>query len=644
MSNYTDVEYTYDSEGRRTQMVYPKGRYRDTGSQGAPWMQDASRTLNYTYDSMGRIHTMAEPSPGPSWVSGVTYNAASQPTNFSGLGETRTYNILGQLTQITAGSSFSERYDYSPTQNNGRITGKKNLLSGEEVQYAYDSLQRLQSAITVTDPLVTQWGQNFTYDGWGNLLGASVAKGSAPTFSVTVNGLTNRITSQSYDANGNQAVTGSSYDVENRLKGAGTYPNYYQYTYDGSNKRVAKSVPLTWDSDNGTVSGDESLMFYGAGGERLAEFTMSIVKFGVPSQWYLRFTEKKTLVWFGSKLLRDGKYAVIQDRLGSVRWRRDTTNNQTETADYYPYGQEKPSATTNDREKFATYLRDPESGLDYADQRYSNPGWGRFLTADPYQASAGAGQPGSWNRYAYVEGDPVNGVDSKGLYFEVPGLNLDFGMIWNPRANGGGPIGCMYDPIGSNFWSGGLFCLMPVPALLAAVPPPQEEKKIDCEAATAAVGVPGLTYGTALLIWVNLGDTPGKNNVAVAALGVITWYGESSFERRPPNNGNTDAEGRVTSVDIGPFQLNSRVWTDAALPGALGTAREPGMIFNGDVNANIQTGLTFLNSLYRRFGDAAAGLYTGRNNPHRAGRQRAFDAYKGGLKNLFSIEECFPKQ
>ncbi|MBN8731760.1 MAG: hypothetical protein J0L64_14550 [Acidobacteria bacterium] len=326
VSNYTDVEYTYDSEGRRTQMVYPKGRYRATGSQGAPWMQDASRTLNYTYDSMGRAHTMAEPSPGPSpgssWLSGVTYNAASQPANFSGLGETRTYNILGQLTQITAGSSFSERYVYSATARtgprrspaplcartgtkpNGRITGKKNLLSGEEVQYTYDSLQRLQSAITVTDPLVTQWGQNFTYDGWGNLLGASVAKGSAPTFSVTVNGLTNRITGQSYDANGNQAVNGSSYDVENRLKGAGTYPNYYQYTYDGSNKRVAKSKPLTSDED-GNVNGEELLMFYGAGGERLAEFTMSIVKFGTPSQWYLRFTEKKTLVWFGSELGSD---------------------------------------------------------------------------------------------------------------------------------------------------------------------------------------------------------------------------------------------------------------------------------------------------------------------------------------------------
>ena len=313
-----------DSEGRRTQMVYPKGRYRDTGSQGAPWMQDASRTLNYTYDSMGRARAMAEPppgpSPGPSWLSGVTYNAASQPTNFSGLGETRTYNIPGQLTQITAGSSFSERYDYSATARtgprrspaplcartgtkpNGRITGKKNLLSGEDVQYAYDSLQRLQSAITVTDPLVTQWGQNFTCDGWGNPLGASVAKGSAPTFSVTVNGLTNRINGAVYDANGNQSITGGTndYDVENRLKGAGTYPNYYQYTHDGSNKRVAKSVPLTWDYENGTVFGEELLMLYGAGGERLAEFTMSIVKFGTPSQWYLRFAEKKTLVWFGS--------------------------------------------------------------------------------------------------------------------------------------------------------------------------------------------------------------------------------------------------------------------------------------------------------------------------------------------------------
>ena len=44
-------------------------------------------------------------------------------------------------------------------------------------------------------------------------------------------------------------------------------------------------------------------------------------------------------------------------------------------------------------------------------------GWqhGRFLTPDPYQASAGLTDPGSWNRYAYVLGDPVNGKDPHGL-------------------------------------------------------------------------------------------------------------------------------------------------------------------------------------------------------------------------------------
>ena len=37
-----------------------------------------------------------------------------------------------------------------------------------------------------------------------------------------------------------------------------------------------------------------------AGGERLAEFTLTM-PVTPPSGWYLRFAEKNTLVWFGSK-------------------------------------------------------------------------------------------------------------------------------------------------------------------------------------------------------------------------------------------------------------------------------------------------------------------------------------------------------
>src|SRR5580658_7508281 len=64
------------------------------------------------------------------------------------------------------------------------------------------------------------------------------------------------------------------------------------------------------------------------------------------------------------------------------------------------------------------YFRDAETGLDYAKNRYHQPGMGRFLTPDPYMAKARGAQdprnPGSWDQYTYVQGDPVNYVDSEG--------------------------------------------------------------------------------------------------------------------------------------------------------------------------------------------------------------------------------------
>jgi RHS repeat-associated protein len=79
-----------------------------------------------------------------------------------------------------------------------------------------------------------------------------------------------------------------------------------------------------------------------------------------------------------------------------------------------PYGEEL-SQTANGKVKFATYWRDEESGLDYADQRYYSVGFGRFATADPYLGSARVTDPTSWNRYSYSYDDPVNWNDPTGL-------------------------------------------------------------------------------------------------------------------------------------------------------------------------------------------------------------------------------------
>ena len=52
-------------------------------------------------------------------------------------------------------------------------------MSGEEVTYQSDSLNRLISAV----PTGPEWGESFGYDGFGNMLSRTVAKGSAPMLS-----------------------------------------------------------------------------------------------------------------------------------------------------------------------------------------------------------------------------------------------------------------------------------------------------------------------------------------------------------------------------------------------------------------------------------------------------------------------------
>lgn len=59
-------------------------------------------------------------------------------------------------------------------------------------------------------------------------------------------------------------------------------------------------------------------------------------------------------------------------------------------------------------------FRDSETGLDYAKARYHQPGMGRFMSVDPYMASGGPANPGSWNRYAYVLADPIKHKDPRG--------------------------------------------------------------------------------------------------------------------------------------------------------------------------------------------------------------------------------------
>jgi RHS repeat-associated protein len=55
-------------------------------------------------------------------------------------------------------------------------------------------------------------------------------------------------------------------------------------------------------------------------------------------------------------------------------------------------------------------------GMDYMHARYYRPGLGRFLSVDP--ALGNPANPQSWNRYSYVQNQPINFLDGTGAYRE----------------------------------------------------------------------------------------------------------------------------------------------------------------------------------------------------------------------------------
>jgi RHS repeat-associated protein len=269
-----------------------------------------------------------------------------------------------------------------------------------------------------------------SYDGFGNLL-VQNQYGSAPYYSASPSPTTNQLGST--DANGNTTSYLNSanvsialaYDVMNRLTTVGGYQGA-QYSYAPGNKRVWRGV---WTS--GTLTTDE-VTFWSVSGQKLATYQLSItggVINGSSSAPVLVATQTGTNYYFGRKLLKNASGYVVADRLGSI-------------GKYYPYGQEKPSATTNGTEKFTGYFRDAETGLDYADQRFHNPGTGRFLTPDPHKNSAGPADPGSWNRYAYVGGDPINYKDPTGRdYCDPDDKDCDNSCYINDSCETGGDGG-----------------------------------------------------------------------------------------------------------------------------------------------------------------------------------------------------------
>jgi RHS repeat-associated protein len=103
------------------------------------------------------------------------------------------------------------------------------------------------------------------------------------------------------------------------------------------------------------------------------------------------------------------------DHLSTARVITNATGVTQYEADYYPFrGELVITSGSGNNYKFTGRERDSETTLDHTHFRKYSSNLGRWMSPDPWNGSCRAEDPQTWNRYAYVIGDPVSKIDPTG--------------------------------------------------------------------------------------------------------------------------------------------------------------------------------------------------------------------------------------
>jgi RHS repeat-associated protein len=425
VNTYT-LSYTYNVGGALTSQTYPSGK-----------------VITYGYDAAARLSSVS--SGATTYASSMTYkpfggleamalgNGASYSMSYS---DTRLQ--LASIT-LTQGANVVQKYEYKygqvsmsdggvdETKNNGQIGRIEGFIGTQkqwQQRFTYDTPGRLSSAGEYQgDNGEQSYLLNYDYDTFGNRYQKQQRNPNNPVAQSWVEDgsfepLTNRFTSGiTYDDAGNITVDSRfrnrkfEYDANNRLKQTSNLDNSNPVTsvYDGAGQRVATKA-------GGVLT---NVMVYDAFGKLVAEY--------------------------GQNVSNAGTSYVMGDHQGSTRVVMNTTgvnNGIVSRHDYLPFGEDISSsvgmrATTfgysqpdGVRQKYAGMEGDEATGMSHTLWREFDNISARWTAPDPYGGSMSLSSPQSFNRYIYVNNDPVNQTDPTGLMAASQGWGSASANFW----------------------------------------------------------------------------------------------------------------------------------------------------------------------------------------------------------------------
>ncbi len=330
---------------------------------------------SYSRNSLGQINSITF--NGTPIITARSYRAdglLSSQTYGNTLVDSRSYDQQGRMQSWSTGTLDSRNYTYDAA---GNITGINTR------SYGYDALDRLNS-----EPQ-----QAFTYDGNSNRL-----SDSAGAYQYTAN--SNRMTASpagtvTLDAAGHTTAIGNrafTYNQAGKLTAVsdnGTQLAQYGYRFDG--QRTHK-----------TRNGATTYYHYNQSGNLIAEADAT----GTTLKEYVWDDAARPLAQ-----IEAGQITYLHpDHLSTPRLGTDASGALVWQWDSNAFGDSAPVLQTRTVNlRFPGQYFDAETGLYQNWHRTYLPTMGRYAESDPI------GLAGGGNAFAYVEGDPIGKVDSKGL-------------------------------------------------------------------------------------------------------------------------------------------------------------------------------------------------------------------------------------
>jgi RHS repeat-associated protein len=415
-------------------------------------LYDHTLDRSYDYDAVGRMWASHSGAEARAHAGYEAWGAMDGP-----YAENYSFDQLGNMTWRNGWGVANAQYNYAPTFVNNKMT--VNPVTGASVGYDFSG------------NLTNDGGQSYSYDVTGQQSYASGSGGSAPAFTndplaagvtevkaVHITELRTAINQVragvgraaylwTYSVTTNDWITaGPILEMRTALDqalGAPPSPGYAAGLAQGQPilaihiqelreriKTALGSSALTQYYDGDRLRGKKSE--YGAttfyvrssvlGGQVIAEL-------GASGNW------ARGYVYLVGQMLAIQNGAVNWVHQDPVTKSQRVTNSSgavISTIDLDPWGGETNRSANSafQPHKYTTYERDGNGGDDAMMRRYQS-NWTRFSQPDPYDGSYSLADPQSFNRYSYVQNDPVNFVDPSGLFLGAPDYEVIRTFTWD---------------------------------------------------------------------------------------------------------------------------------------------------------------------------------------------------------------------